>query len=221
MKATPLPVCAGILLVAALVHTPVASASTLFDSYDVDKFDETFHLGLMGMSFTLMQPGTLAYDAESGLASYHAYSGSHDAGFEITLTLEVIDHAPRCYLGDCSGSWYQQNGVDPANDWTFFGTQAGGTNTIAGFGDYAGIVLQVLGDKFFQLGLGAGGYNVTPEGLAFSGWFGLADAESGAAVGNGDVNANLAPIPVPAPVMLLGSALLGLAGMRRTSPGAR
>ncbi len=220
MKASTLPLCAGVLLVAALAQSPVASANTLFDSYDVDKFDDAFHLGLMGMSFTLMQPGTLSYNADTGLAHYHAFSGNDDAGFEITLNLEVIEHAPRCYQGDCAGDWYQQNGVDPINDWTYFTTQAGSTNSITGFGDYAGIVLTVLGDKFFQFGLGAGGYNVTPEGLAFSGWFSIADAESGAAMGSGDVNANLAPIPVPAPFVLLGSALLGLAGMRRTPGGA-
>ncbi len=207
-------VASSLIALVAVAGTARAESVNLVSS-DADKFGEAIHLGVLGMSFTLESAGIVAYDPTSGLATYNAIVSNGNSGFEIVLNLMESPHAPRCFQGDCNGQWYLDNGVDPENDWIMMMVDPENENTLTGLGDMTGVVLTVLADKFFQLGQGAGGWNVTPTGLAFSGWFAVRDAITGDQLGNGDINANLAPIPVPGALLLFGSALLGLTGIRR------
>ncbi|WP_299782274.1 VPLPA-CTERM sorting domain-containing protein [uncultured Roseobacter sp.] len=111
--------------------------------------------------------------------------------------------------------------------WSFFDITSA---TLTGIGDLAGLVLSLTAypntdtkDIPFQLGEGANDKN---SGLGGAGWFSwvaeIDDTYSGpdpinsarTAAGHGDININLAPVPLPAAGMMLLAGLGGFGALR-------
>jgi len=211
-----------VLIMGQLVLGQSALAAPIhYHSSDVIKSGSAFHLGVSGYGkFLLDGPGSFSYDTVAGTVDYTAsvVSAAGTSGFDIELHLKAIPtHAPRCYEFDCSGPYYTFGGIDPITDWSFFEVDTEKTNLLSGFGDLSGVLLEILGDKWFQMGDGAGGAKVLPEALQFSGWFGLKDLVKGT-VTRGDLNGNLAKVSESALFPLL---FLGLMGLTLVSRGRR
>ncbi len=132
------------------------------------------------------------------------------SGFTIDLLLEgrttsAPAGSPKKELIDEA---YTEHGgpIDPAT-WYFYESFTG---TLTGVGDSAGIVYAITQrGPAFQIGMGASGKNLD---LGAAAWF-WAEDEHGNQV-RGDLNLNLAVVPVPAALPLMLSALVAL-GLRR------
>lgn len=129
-------------------------------------------------------------------------------GYEITLYLNGRtnvgpDGSPKRELMD--SAYIENGGTVDTGSWYYY---TGFSGTLLGVGDLAGTVLSISQrGPAFQVGAGANGKNAN---FGASAWFLAADGDGEAL--SGDFNLNLQPVPVPAALPLLFSALgaLGL-----------
>ena len=143
-------------------------------------------------------------------------NGSGDGHREVRVHL-TLDHAEEGASIKCA--W---TSTCDTSDWDFFSYVSG---TITGVSDdLAGLVLDMMQHgPLAQLGTGA---NDKSGVFGFSSWFKLSAGDNNHYNGHldlsrhGDLNLELAPVPLPAAGWMLLAGFAGLAGLRRKTPVA-
>lgn len=206
----------AILLLCAHQH---AGATTIAAQYNASAAvsDLTYYshnhnhaLYLPGFATDLVfQPGALftQFVDGTGILTAQAFSLSAPAnGFDVVLHFSGLvatspTNNPKRELLDNA---YSENGgpVD-VETWFYYQTWQG---TLSGTGDFAGSELTLVArGPAFQWGIGASGKNVEFGG---SGWF--TAMLTGGGEYTGDFNLNAQPVPLPAGLPLLVSAMVGM-----------
>jgi hypothetical protein len=221
------------LAAAALLTASAASAATSYGA--TSAFNDGFGIYRDGHSLTLnwlnfdFEPDSAFtnYGSSATLTGVVSTNGGAD-GFVVDLSFSQFG-TPSPKLELASGAYVGNGGpVDPST-WSFWDLIEGGVSTITGFGAYENWDFDVISKPIselyaFQLGFGANGKNI---GYGLSGWLFLdghtafADSVNPCAVpasGMGavcDFNIDLAPVPLPAPALMLIGGIAALGGLRR------
>lgn len=214
-------------LSASAVSAATYTASTAYnDSYGIH--GDGHSLTMNGINLDFEADGMFSVSGSTATLTGTASTNGGSDGFFVDLSFNQFSTPdPKLELHD---SAYAVNGgpVDPST-WSFWDLIEGGVSTLIGFGSYAGWDFDVISKPIselysFQSGDGANGKNVGP---GLSGWLFLdgrtafADSVNPCAVpasGMGnicDFNVDLAPVPLPAPALLLIGGIAALGGLRR------
>lgn len=197
--------------------------------------DNKWLIGPTGATFTLEDSGGATFTGSLQNQGNSALAGTFSFIFSAAAEINGRSGEPKKELIDLA---YTDGSVD-TDTWQYFDLDSG---SFTGSGSASDLSLSFMQmpdpnrpnipageDWRGQFGIGANGKNV---GLGFSSWLtwsavvgagctvcgseNLFDGETG----RGDINIDLAPVPVPAAFWLFGSALIGFIGMsRRVSVG--
>lgn len=176
--------------------------------------DHAITVGGQDYLFAAGDGSLIEYDDGTALMSGYAHSVNDVAsGYIVSLVLEGrTSEAPAgSPKKELMASAYSDNGgpVDTAT-WYYY---SGFSGTFEGIGQLAGTTLAITQrGPAFQIGFGANNKNV---GFGASAWFWAEDAHGNRSTG--DVNVDMAVVPLPAALQLMISGLfaLGLAARRR------
>lgn len=219
-------VVASIVTASAATAATYSASSAFNDQYGIDP--DGHSMTLHGLDFNFEADGTFVDNgATASLTGTVSNNGGSD-GFFVNLSFNGFG-TPQPKLELDSSALVANGGpVDPST-WSFWDLIEGGVSTIIGFGAYTGwdynVISKPVDETYsFQSGYGANGKNA---GYGLSGWFFL-DGQSAFAdlinpcaqpvSGMGktcDFNVDLAPVPLPAPALMLLGGLAALGGMRR------
>ncbi len=190
--------------------------ATPYSTFDTTKYSSPQNLTYGGTKYlTGSDKGVLTIDQSAKTINYQdrVQNSAGTGGYDIHLNWNIVplsdlislgyNSAPRCANGNCNGPYYMANGINPQTDWLFLLQDTSKTNTFTEWGSLGTSTLSI-GTKWGQLGNGAGGVHVLPEGFAMGVWFN----------GGGDLNVNTS-MPEPSSVLLLGTGIAALAGWRR------
>lgn len=220
---------AAVSLVAATAASAATYQATSADNVSYGHYGDGHSLFLSGLKLDFEADGIFQIDDKTATLSGTVSDGSGN-GYVVDMSfVEFTTPDPKLEL---SSNAYASNGgpVDPST-WSYWDLVEGGISTITGFGEYAGLIYDVISKPMteqyaFQFGEGANGKNIS---LGLSGWLfldGQNDASDNAnrcavpASGMGNVcdfNLDLAfsntppavPLPAPAFMLLGGMAALG------------
>jgi hypothetical protein len=218
---------AATLLTASAASAASYTATSAFnDSYSSN--GDGHSLYMHGISLDFESDGLFDISGSTASLTGTVSTNGGTDGFLVDLWFNQFSTSdPKLELDSTA---YAANGgpVDPST-WSFWDLIEGGVSTIIGFGAYSGWDFDVISKPVseiyaFQSGDGANGKNI---GFGLSGWLFLdvrtafADGVNPCAQptsGMGhicDFNVDLAPVPLPAPILMLLGGLAALGGLRR------
>jgi hypothetical protein len=213
----------------ALTASPSLAATYSATSAVGSGSDHSVWLNYLGSDsdFSFDPAGIFMLDEGTGLGSLKgtAKSQTQDGGFEVhfnySTDLSLYNNNPR---------FKSENGSSEMDD-TFYLTMTGGT--LMGYGHYAGIdfntsTMPIPGDDTFATQVGTTANNKNDK-FGLANWFFVNTAVDGSCSNSnvnlcnidgtqGDINIDLAPVPLPAAGFLLLAAIGGFGAFGRRKP---